>query len=130
MKQVCKVYNITERKFSPQALNRLKTLRLTGNVRELKNFVERIMFTVDLPVIEVDDIDFPETKHTKELNDLLNKDLSLNEFQNESERLFLLKVLKDYKYNISQTAEGLKIQRSHMYKLMTKYDIPTPTKTK
>ncbi len=130
MKQVCKVYNITERKFSPQALNRLKTLRLTGNVRELKNFVERIMFTVDLPVIEVDDIDFPETKHTKELNDLLNKDLSLNEFQNESEKLFLLKVLKDYKYNISQTAEGLKIQRSHMYKLMTKYDIPTPTKTK
>lgn len=130
VKQVCKIYNITEKRFSPKAINRLKTLRLTGNVRELKNFVERILFTVDHPVIDVDDIEFPETKHTKELNDLLNKNLSLNEFQNESEKLFLLKVLKDYKYNISQTAEGLKIQRSHMYKLMTKYDIPTPTKTK
>ena len=65
VKQVCKIYNITERKFSTQALNRLKTLRLTGNVRELRNFVERIMFTVDRPVIEVDDIDFPETNIQK-----------------------------------------------------------------
>lgn len=130
VKQVSKAYNITEKKFTPQALNRLKTLRFSGNVRELKNFIERILFTVDSTVIDVEEIEFPETKHTKELNDLLNKNLSLNEFQNESEKLFLLKVLKDYKFNISQTAEALKIQRSHMYKLMAKYEIPTPTKIK
>ncbi|MFA7361749.1 MAG: sigma-54 dependent transcriptional regulator [Candidatus Kapaibacterium sp.] len=128
--QVCKAYNINLRKFSNEALNKLKSFRWTGNVRELKNFIERIIFTVDNTIIEEEDIEVPETKHTKELNDLLNRNLSLNDFQNESERIFLLKVLKDYKYNISQTAEGLKIQRSHMYKLMTKYNIPTPTKTK
>ena len=128
--QVCTTYNISLRKFSDSALQKLTSFRWTGNVRELKNFIERIIFTVDSNVVEEEDIEVPETKHTKELNDLLNKNLSLNEFQNESERIFLLKVLKDYKYNISQTAEGLKIQRSHMYKLMTKYNIPTPTKTK
>lgn len=128
--QVCKAYNINLRKFSNEALNKLKSFRWTGNVRELKNFIERIIFTVDNTIIEEEDIEVPETKHTKELNDLLNRNLSLNDFQNESERIFLLKVLKDYKYNISQTAEGLKIQRSHMYKLMTKYNIPTPTRTK
>lgn len=128
--QICKAYNISFRKFSENAHQKLTKFRWTGNVRELKNLIERIIFTVDNPVIEEDDIEIPETKHTKELNDLLNRNLSLNEFQNESERIFLLKVLKDYKYNISQTAEGLKIQRSHMYKLMNKYNIPTPTKTK
>ena len=128
--QICKAYNISLRKFSTGALKKLVSFRWTGNVRELKNFIERIIFTVESAVIEEEDIDIPETKHTKELNDLLNRNLSLNEFQNESEKIFLLKVLKDYKYNISQTAEGLKIQRSHMYKLMTKYNIPTPTKTK
>ncbi len=128
--QICKSYNIRLRKFSTGALKKLVSFRWTGNVRELKNFIERIIFTVESAVIEEEDIDIPETKHTKELNDLLNRNLSLNEFQNESEKIFLLKVLKDYKYNISQTAEGLKIQRSHMYKLMTKYNIPTPTKTK
>ena len=128
--QICKAYNISLRKFSTGALKKLVSFRWTGNVRELKNFIERIIFTVESAVIEEEDIDIPETKHTKELTDLLNRNLSLNEFQNESEKIFLLKVLKDYKYNISQTAEGLKIQRSHMYKLMTKYNIPTPTKTK
>lgn len=128
--QVCKAYNISHRKFSEKAINKLSSFRWTGNVRELKNFIERIIFTVDSTIIEEEDIEIPETKHTRELNDLLNRNLSLNDFQNESEKIFLLKVLKDYKYNISQTAEGLKIQRSHMYKLMAKYNIPTPTRTK
>lgn len=128
VEHICKGYNISMKKFSPEAIQRLKLFRWVGNVRELKNFIERIIFTSDNPIISADDIDLPETKHTKELNDLLNRNLSLNEFQNESEKIFLLKVLKDYKYNISQTAEGLKIQRSHMYKLMTKYNIPLPTK--
>ncbi|MBK9334091.1 MAG: hypothetical protein IPM96_17215 [Ignavibacteria bacterium] len=54
--------------------------------------------------------------------------MTLNDFQNESEKIFLLKMLNDYKYNISQTADALKIQRSHLYKLLTKYEIPTPKK--
>lgn len=128
--QVCSVYNISAKSFNENAINRMKTFRWPGNVRELKNFIERIIFTVDREQISVEDIELPETKHTKELNDLLNKYLSLNEFQNESEKMFLLKILQDYKYNISQTAEALKIQRSHLYKLMTKYDIPTPSKFK
>ncbi|MCX6158401.1 MAG: sigma-54 dependent transcriptional regulator [Ignavibacteriota bacterium] len=127
---VCVAYNISVKVFNENALSRMKTFRWPGNVRELKNFIERIIFTVDREQISVEDIELPETKHTKELNDLLNKFLSLNEFQNESEKMFLLKILQDYKYNISQTAEALKIQRSHLYKLMSKYDIPTPSRIK
>jgi DNA-binding NtrC family response regulator len=101
---------------------------LPGNVRELRNLIERVIFSVDNDIIEEEDIDLPGSRQSKELTDLMNKDLSLNDFQNESEKLFLLKMLNDYKYNISQTAEALKIQRSHLYKLMGKYKIPTPSK--
>lgn len=128
--QLCKIYNLKSKKFTQNALSKLKSFRWAGNVRELKNLVERIIFTVDKEVIDEEDIEFPGSRHSKELNDLLNKDLSLNEFQNESEKLFLVKMLKDYKYNISQTAEALNIQRSHLYKLMNKYNIPTPSKIK
>ncbi len=130
VEQICNAYNVSLKVFTEGALNRMKSFRWPGNVRELKNFIERILFTVERDQITVEDIELPETKHTKELNDLLNKYLSLNEFQNESEKMFLLKILQDYKYNISQTAEALKIQRSHLYKLMGKYDIPTPSKIK
>ena len=127
---ICRSYNIKLKHLSKDALNLLMSLRWPGNVRELKNLVERLLFSIDKDIIDAEDIEIPETKHTKFLNELINKDLSLNDFQNESEKIFILKMLNDYKYNISQTAEALNIQRSHLYKLMAKYNIPLPSKIK
>lgn len=126
--QICKIYNLNPRKFNHSAVERIKSFRWPGNVRELKNFIERLIITVDTLEVKEEDVELPETKHSKELNDLLNKNLSLNDFQNDSERVFILKMLSDYKYNITQTAEAMKIQRSHLYKLLNKYNIPTPSK--
>lgn len=128
--QICKAYNINRKSFSDKAIANLRSFRWPGNVRELKNTIERMLFDIDKNIIEEDDIDIPGTKQSKEINDLLNKNLTLNDFQNESEKLFLIKMLKDYKYNIVHTAEALKIQRSHLYKLLSKYNIPTPSKIK
>lgn len=125
-----KIYNIPAKKFSESAINTLKSYRFPGNVRELKNFIERILFSVDKNVIDAEDIELSGTKHLRILTDLLNKNMSLNEFQNESEKIFIQKVLNDYQYNVSRTAEALKIQRSHLYKLMNKYDIPLPREQK
>ncbi|MBI5402549.1 MAG: sigma-54-dependent Fis family transcriptional regulator [Ignavibacteriae bacterium] len=128
--QICRAYNLNKKEFSEKAIRHLRSFRWPGNVRELKNTIERLIFDIDRIVIEDEDIDIPGSRHSKEINDLLNKNLTLNEFQNESEKLFLLKMLKDYKYNIVHTAEALKIQRSHLYKLLSKYNIPTPSKIK
>ena len=128
--KICKANNINIKKFTPQAIQLLKTFRWPGNVRELRNLVERLIFTVNKNTIDADDVDMPGSKHSKVITDLVNKNMSLNDFQNESEKLFLTKMLNDYDYNVTQTAEALKIQRSHLYKLMNKYDIPLPSKVK
>jgi two-component system, NtrC family, nitrogen regulation response regulator NtrX len=128
--QICKAYNINKKVFSGKAINHLKSFRWPGNVRELRNTIERLIFDIDKDIIDEDDIEIPGTKHSKLLNELLNKNLTLNEFQNESEKVFIEKMLRDYKYNIVHTAEALKIQRSHLYKLLSKYNIPTPSKIK
>jgi two-component system, NtrC family, nitrogen regulation response regulator NtrX len=127
---ICIAYNISKKSFSTGAIEHLKSFRWPGNVRELKNIIERLIFDIDSDVINDEDIEIPGTKHSKLLNDLLNKNLTLNDFQNESEKVFIQKMLKDYKYNIVHTAEALKIQRSHLYKLLSKYNIPTPSKIK
>lgn len=128
--QICKAYNINKKEFSDKAINHLKSFRWPGNVRELKNIIERLIFDIDKNIIDDEDIEIPGTKHSKLLNELLNKNLTLNDFQNESEKVFIEKMLRDYKYNIVHTAEALKIQRSHLYKLLSKYNIPTPSKIK
>ncbi len=122
--------NISKKKFSDKAKSLLLTFRWPGNVRELKNLVERLIITSDKDVIDEDDIELSGSRQSKEFSDLFNKNMSLNDFQNESEKIFILKMLNDYKFNISKTAEALDIQRSHLYKLLTKYDIPTPSKAK
>ncbi len=127
-KKFCTENNIPVKKFSKSAIDLLLSLRWAGNARELKNLVERLIISVDKKVIEYEDIEIPGSRHLKEFSELFNKNMTLNDFQNESEKIFLLKMLNDYKYNISQTADALKIQRSHLYKLLTKYDIPTPKK--
>ncbi len=126
--QISRLHNIREKRFSEGAMEILKTLRYPGNVRELRNLVERLVFTVNKSVIDTDDVELPETKHTRSFSELLNKNMSLNEFQNESEKIFLVKMLNDYDYNISRTADALQIQRSHLYKLINKYNIPKPPK--
>ncbi len=126
--KISKAYNSQKKKFSPEAIELLQSFRFPGNVRELKNMIERLTFSVDDKEITEEMIDIPDSKHTKIFTELMNRNMSLNEFQNESEKIFLLKMLNDYKYNISQTADALKIQRSHLYKLMNKYEIPTPSK--
>ncbi|MDQ3193854.1 MAG: sigma-54 dependent transcriptional regulator [Bacteroidota bacterium] len=122
--------SIHKKVFSDNAKNLFLSFRWPGNVRELKNVVERLIITVDKNVIDYDDIELPGSKQLKEFSELFNKNMSLNDFQNESEKIFLLKMLNDYKYNISQTADALHIQRSHLYKLMTKYNISKPVKGK
>ncbi|MEO8447976.1 MAG: sigma-54 dependent transcriptional regulator [bacterium] len=126
----CSENNIPKKQFTEKAKNLFLTFRWPGNVRELKNIVERLMITNDKEKIDYDDIELPGSKDLKEFIELFNKNVSLNEFQNESEKIFLLKMLNDYKFNITQAADAMQIQRSHVYKLMTKYNIPTPSKTK
>lgn len=129
-KNFCTQNNIPRKKFTDKAISTLITFRWPGNVRELKNLVERLIIVVNRSIIDHEDIDLPGTKHVKEFSELLNKNMSLNDFQSESERLFIIKMLNDYNYNKSHTAEALQIQRSHLYNLMKKYNITVPDKGK
>jgi DNA-binding NtrC family response regulator len=130
IEKLCIENKIPKKKFSAKAKDMLLTFRWPGNVRELKNLVERLIITIDKEVIDNEDIEFAGSKQSREFTELFNKNMSLNDFQNESEKIFILKMLNDYKYNISKTADALQIQRSHLYNLMTKYNIPTPSKIK
>ncbi|HRE40852.1 MAG TPA: sigma-54 dependent transcriptional regulator [Ignavibacteria bacterium] len=126
--KICKFNNIPLKNFSQNAVSLLQELRYPGNIRELKNLLERLLISIDKNVINAEDIEINSSGQSKELTELLNKNIPLSEFQNESEKMFIKKILNDYKYNVSQTADALKIQRSHLYKLMAKYNIPLPSK--
>jgi DNA-binding NtrC family response regulator len=110
-------------RFSEDAIKILQAQPWTGNVRELRNIVERIIIIVDKKEITSKDIDFLFTGTQASLDNLIDTSNSFQEFKEKAERAFILKQLKANDWNISKTAEILDIQRSHLYTKMKKYGI-------
>jgi two-component system nitrogen regulation response regulator NtrX len=110
-------------KFNPDSIQFLKSLNWSGNVRELRNIVERIIIIVDKKEIERKDIEFLFAPGQASMDDIIDGSNSFQEFKEKAERAFILKQLNINNWNISKTAEMLEIQRSHLYNKMKKYDI-------
>lgn len=109
--------------FSDDAIKILQAQPWTGNVRELRNIVERIIIIVDKREISAKDIEYLFAGTQASLDNLIETSNSFQEFKEKAERAFILKQLKANDWNISKTAEILDIQRSHLYTKMRKYGI-------
>ena len=122
-KRISAKYNFTEKKFSNDALELLKELKWSGNVRELKNIVERILIMLPQENIEKSDITKLIPTSNGSENEIFDISNSFQEFKEKAEKLFIEKQLDLNDWNISKTAEVLGIQRSHLYGKLKKYNI-------
>lgn len=112
--------------FSKEGLEALKEREWTGNVRELQNAIERLGILSPTDLIDKDAIESvlqSKKRKTNSLEKIASETENFQDFKETSERLFLVKQLEKYDWNISQTAEAVGIQRSHIYNKMKKYNI-------
>lgn len=112
--------------FSDEALEELQKQEWPGNIRELQNSIERLALLSPGNQISKQDVQqqITRNKKTKDvLDNLIEETDSFHEYKEEAERLFLLKKLEKYDWNVSATADAIDIQRSHIYNKMKKYDI-------
>jgi two-component system nitrogen regulation response regulator NtrX len=110
-------------KFQGDAMQLLQSLPWTGNIRELRNAVERIIILTDKREISKRDIEFLFATSQSTLDDIIDGSNSFQEFKERAEKAFIIKQLKANDWNISKTADVLDIQRSHLYNKMKKYEI-------
>lgn len=117
------------RRFAPETLALLREYSWPGNVRELRNLVERLLILVSRDTVVPSDLPaLPGLKAPSRSGDEFSALLACGEFQDfktRSESLFLQHKLKENRYNVSRTAERLGMQRSNLYKKITKYDLRT-----
>ncbi len=108
------------------ALNALQDRSWSGNVRELQNSIERLaILSNDGEITEelVSAILEPSSIKKTDLNELATAENDFQLFKESAERLFLEQQLEKHDWNISQTAETIGLQRSHVYNKMKKYNI-------
>jgi two-component system nitrogen regulation response regulator NtrX len=117
--------NRRPQKFTAAALEYLQRARWKGNVRELKNTVERLIIMTPGESIDVDDlrdIVRAESKPTSAEGER-ERPGTLREFKESAERTFLVGKLRENNWNISKTAEVIGTPRSNLYKKLEQYGI-------
>ncbi len=119
--------NFRRKTFTAAAMERLRQHHWRGNIRELRNFVERLIIMSASDAIDVKDlpdfagarVDAPEAASD---NDWMAAG-TLQEFKSTSERAFLVAKLRENSWNISKTAEVIDTPRSNLYKKLEQYQI-------
>lgn len=116
---------VTPREISRGALERLKDLEWAGNVRELRNTVERLLILSPGSVIEEADVEFLVSGGGGGggLGSELIRAETFSDFKEQAERAFLLQKLREHDWNVSETARVIDMPRSNLYKKIERYGL-------
>ena len=121
--------NFRPRRITPAAMEVLQRYRWKGNIRELRNTVERTIIMAPHDTIDV--VDLPEavridarpTAPDNGGEPALPPAGTLREFKEATERTYLVQKLRENGWNISRTAEVIGTPRSNLYKKLEFYKI-------
>ena len=131
--ELTKQGGLSAREFDATAIERLTAHDWPGNIRELKNAVERLLILSAGPTVSQHDIDRLVGKEDGGWgkgatggpvgNATWLRAATFEEFKQSAERAFLLRKLQEHDWNVSETARTLQMPRSNLYKKIERYGL-------
>jgi DNA-binding NtrC family response regulator len=123
----CEANDRAIKSITPAAIALLQRHPFAGNVRELKNLVERLVILTTDEVIDEDDVRMVlGTPASSGGDGYFRPGLSLREMLDGVERDLILRSLEHHKGNATHAARDLGLERSHFYKKMRALGIRRP----
>ena len=123
--------NFRRKTFTAAAMERLQQHGWRGNIRELRNAVERLMIMSNADAIDVTDLRLADPGRVDQSAPAQDNGWmhapTLHEFKANSERAYLVAKLRENAWNISKTAEVVDTPRSNLYKKLEQYKISQET---
>jgi len=113
------------KKFAEDAIARLQTRAWPGNIRELRNAVERALILAPGKVVTGVDVDrlLPGGDGAGMPPPTAGGAHTFETFKQEAEKNFLMQQLREHDWNVSETARALKMPRSNLYKKIERYGL-------
>ncbi|MGH7539183.1 MAG: sigma-54-dependent transcriptional regulator [Gemmatimonadales bacterium] len=122
------------KEFEAEALKRLAAHDWPGNIRELRNAVERLLILGTGDTVTEADVDrlVGDGGRTVAAGEAatggaLLRAGTFEEFKQAAERAYLLAKLKEHDWNVSETARTLAMPRSNLYKKIERYRLARET---
>ena len=117
LERFCRQANRKTLTLSPEARRRLQSHHWPGNIRELRNLMERVAFLTKEQRVEAQDIAFilsPQRDAFDDLADGVGLTDATNRFQEE----YIRRAVKRVRGNMSDAARVLGLHRSNLYRKM------------
>ncbi|PRD47061.1 sigma-54-dependent transcriptional regulator [Sphingobacterium haloxyli] len=132
--EICGGYNTPTKEITEGAMQALQALPWTGNIRELRNMIERLIILSDKKITEKDvalyanpsngNLTIGNNAGSKEEGMLdFDKFESFQDFKDYAEKEFINFKLDKNGWNVSKTADDIGIQRSHLYHKIEKFGL-------
>jgi two-component system nitrogen regulation response regulator NtrX len=115
-------YGQAKKELLPGSVQKLMGYDWPGNIRELRNLIERLLIMTPSESIGPDSIDFGEGAQAA---DYLGMG-TLRGAKEAFERDYIRKKLKENRWNVSKTAESLQIERSNLHRKIKAYGLKLP----
>ena len=111
--------------YAPDLIPRLMAYDWPGNIRQLKNFIERMIIMSRGEVITAQDAEaiFSDNQVSQYVATLPNNENPLKEAVNNFECSFLKNQLQRTSGNIAELAKLLNLDRGNLYKKLKKYNL-------
>jgi two-component system nitrogen regulation response regulator NtrX len=117
--------NIKPLPFSEDAIGMLSKYDYPGNIRELRNLVERLLIIARGDSIGISEVRLVLPQKSSEPESGGKASLLYSRLE-DTERDLILRTLEENRWHISRTARVLGLERSHLYKKMKRYGIARP----
>ncbi len=125
LKENAKIMGEAEKDIEPEAMNLLELYPWPGNVREIKNLIERLYIMCPNHLISIKDLPphiLSGSSIIEEVSPSDSAKATLKEARSDFERAFILSALKENDFNISKTADALGLERSSLHKKIKLYN--------
>jgi DNA-binding NtrC family response regulator len=123
IEDTCSRNGIAPKTISAQAMESLTRMEWGGNVRELRNIVERLVIMTARATIDHADLEILSQKSSDEVEGIIQTSKSFQEFKDRAEAAFIKHQLELHNWHVSKTAEALQMERSHLYTKINKYGL-------
>jgi len=114
-----RINGIPPKFISPRVMEKLTAYSWPGNIRELKNLVERMAILSGQTLNEAH-LPIPDTPIEEKVSDAV---MALKDYRNKVERAYIVHMLKKSDGNISEAAHRLNVERTYLHKKIQAYDI-------
>jgi DNA-binding NtrC family response regulator len=121
---ICNDNSIPVKSFTPDGYQALQDVNWTGNIRELRNVVERLVILCGDKISGEDVYMFSNpAQRGADPFGVVDDYKTLQDFRDWAEKVFIERKLVQNGWNVAKTAQEIDIQRSHLYNKIEKYSL-------